>query len=391
MDILKRILTSKNFLLLNGLFLMVFAIYGLTHGHKESSNYFTLLADSFLHGRFYVLEHPSWLNELVLWNGHYYVVYPPMPAIIQMPFVAIFGDGFYQPILSWILSGLNVGLCFLIVDKVFKNKQLSFWSSILLGFGSMQWFHGSVGSAWYFAHIVAMFFILLLLLEAVTKKRMFIMGLLIGCAYLARLPAILSVVFVIVLLCQNKLSVNIKNLIYLSLGLLPALVFNASYNYFRFGVVYDVAYFLLPIFDEPWYKNGLFSIFNIPIHLKELFTALPKIQGTPPFFIPSINVLAIWVVTPAFLLIPFANYKNRFVLASLFAVIATSIPGLMHGSNGFSQFGFRFALDYTPFLVMIFAGAFQRFKSIAITLVIFSMLINLWGVVMIRLLETWIW
>ncbi len=49
------------------------------------------LADAFLHGHIYLTDHPSWLSELIPRDGVYYVPYPPMPAILLMPLVAIFG------------------------------------------------------------------------------------------------------------------------------------------------------------------------------------------------------------------------------------------------------------------------------------------------------------
>ena len=54
-------------------------------------DYFVRLADAFLHGRLYLLEAPSWLNELVPGGGGWYVVYPPVPAVLLVPFVAVFG------------------------------------------------------------------------------------------------------------------------------------------------------------------------------------------------------------------------------------------------------------------------------------------------------------
>src|SRR5262245_34935113 len=57
-------------------------------------DYFVRLADAFLNGRLYLLEAPSWLNELVPGGGGWYVVYPPVPALMLIPFVALFGPTF---------------------------------------------------------------------------------------------------------------------------------------------------------------------------------------------------------------------------------------------------------------------------------------------------------
>jgi hypothetical protein len=332
--------------------ILVFIIY-LFSGRDRGIhyNYFIYLADSFLHGRLDILFHPPWLNELVFWQGHYFTVYPPMPAILLMPFVAVFGINFPQPLLSVIVGSINVFLCYLVISKLF-NKNIGLWTSFLYAFGSMQWFHASVGSAWYIAHIIAMFFVWLALLEIATKKRLFIIGLLIGFAYLARLPAILAFVFVIIYfhdqffcLEKKKLNIHFKNCFFFALGFLPALIFNVLYNYFRFRVPYDIGYILLPISNESWYRYGLFNIRYIPIHLTEILTALPKFINKPPFVIPSIFVMALWFVTPVLLIIIKAKYRTKLIFASLITILTMSIPGLMHGGNEFTQFGYRNALD----------------------------------------------
>lgn len=377
------------------LFAITFIIYLFSNnGHNTPYNYFVLLADAFAHGKIYLSDNPPWLNELINWQGKYYVVYPPMPAILLMPFVALFGKGFSQSLFSIFLGSINVALAYFVFAKLFKTK-IAVWMSALFAFGTMHWFHAEVGSAWYLAHIVAIFFLWLALLEAISKKRFFLIGLLVGFAYLARLPALLAVVFFLFFLKEefayyknSKLTIKIKPLALLFLGILPAFVFNAFYNYVRYGVFYDIGYSLLPIYHEPWYRYGLINLKYILIHLKEICTALPIIKSTPPYIIPSLNVMALWIVTPALLLIVFANFRSKLVFSSLIAVIFMSIPGLVHGQNGFTQFGFRFALDYFPFLLLLIAsGLRNQVRWWSGLLIILSIVINLWGIVMISFFE----
>lgn len=387
------ILSVKNAIIL---FLITLAVYGISsRGEGANWNYFTLLSDAFLNGRLHLLTNPPWLNELISYGGKYYVVYPPMPAILMMPFTAIFGQNFYQPAFSILLGAVNVFLAYFVFLKIFKDRKLSVWMGVLYSFGTMQWYHAEVGSAWYLAHITALFFLWLMLWEIFTRQRLFLIGLFIGGAYLSRLPAALSIVFVLLYLHERFIDIKgkkilFKNLLLLGLGLVPFILFNFAYNYLRFGVIYDIAYSLLPIFNEPWYRYGLFNIRYIPVHLKEIFAALPKITSDFPYIVPSLNVMALWLVTPVFLLIPLAKFKKKIIWASLVSVLVMSIPGLAHGENGFTQFGFRFALDYLPFLLIITASAFEnRLNLWAKGLIILSILINLWGVLMISFIHRW--
>ncbi len=345
---------------------------------------------------------PNILTELIPWGNNYYVVYPPMPAILLMPFVFIFGTDFHQPILSIALGAINAVLAYLVLLKFFKDTKLSLWISILYAFGTIQWYHAEVGSSWYIAHIVALFFLWLSLLELVTKQRLFLIGLFIGGAYLARLPTILAVIFVLIFLKEEFLvgkrikQINIKNLFLFILGLLPALVINGMYNFLRFGKFYDYGYTLylnsqsLAI-KELIFPYGFFSIYYIPDRIKDIFYSFPTFTAQPPFVIPSLYAMALYIVTPAFFLILFASFKNRLVYSSLVSILIMSIPILVKGGNGFTQFGFRYSLDFLPFLLILTASGLEnRFNIYSKLLIVLSILINLWGVLMISFLNIWV-
>lgn len=372
------------------LFIITLSVYLLSNFGKDTPyNYFVLLADSFLHGRLYLTESFPWLNELVNLNGRFYVVYPPMPAILLIPFVLIFGTSFHQPFLSILIAAFNVSLCYLVLLKIYKSRKIALWVSILYAFGTMQWFHATIGSVWYISHIIAAFFLWLMLLEVINKQRLFLIGLLIGGAYLSRLPAVFAILFILVFL-QKKLFFHFKPIIILALGILPALIFNFSYNYLRYGTFADLGYVLLPIFNEPWYRYGFLSIKYVPIHLKEMLTFLPKFSNQPPYIIPNLFSMAIWFITPAYLLAVFAKIRERISIASLGAAIGIAIPLLLHGGNGFTQFGYRYTLDFLPFLLILVASALtKRIGLWAKILIFLSIAVNLWGVVMINFLNIW--
>lgn len=380
-----------------GLFITTLIAYFLSYrGEGRNFNYFIILADAFLHGRLNILDHQSWLNELVSWQGKYYVVFPPMPAILLLPFVAIFGNQFPQPYLSIILGATNVGLSYLVLCKLFKAK-VALTTSILYAFGTIQWYHAEVGSAWYFAHICAMSFLWLIILETIHKKRLFLIGLLIGGAYLSRIPTILSVSFVLIYLYKdfinNKIRFfiyNFKYIFFLGFGVSVAVILNALYNFIRFGVFYDVSYVLLPILNEPWYKYGFVSINYIPIHLREIFLSLPIIKNTPPYVYPNLFAMSIFLLTPAFILIFRAKFKDKLILAALISTILIMIPELMHGGNGFTQFGYRHTLDVLPFmLILVASGMKEKVTWWIKSLIAISIIINLWGVIMISFLNLW--
>lgn len=372
------------------LFLITLTVYLLSYrGEGKNYNYFVLLADAFLHARLYLITNPSWLNELVNINNRFYVASPPMPAIILMPFVFLFGPSFSQPILSIIIGSLNVALCFMVIKKFFNNENLAIWISILFGFGTIHWYHAEVGSSWYIAHIIAIFFLWLSLLSIKFSKNLFLVGLLISFAFLSRIPAIMGILFPLIYL-REKLF-NIKSIILLGAGLAVGITINSLYNFLAFGSFLNAGYSLIPnILNEPWYKYGLISFKYIPIHLQELFFSLPSFKDKFPYLVPSLFAMSMFFTTPAFIFAIFANYKNRLEFAVLVTIIAIAIPNLMHGGNGFTQFGYRHTLDFIPFLLILTASGINKIKWWKKLIILISILINFWGVLMISFFRIWV-
>lgn len=57
---------TKTVVILVVLFIVAFLIYwGTGEGYATYYNYYVRLSDAFLHGRLYLLDNPSWLNELI--------------------------------------------------------------------------------------------------------------------------------------------------------------------------------------------------------------------------------------------------------------------------------------------------------------------------------------
>ena len=59
---------------------------GWTH-----QRYYVNLVNAFLHGRLYLENAPDYPKELVRVGGRAYVSFPPMPAVLEIPEVALFG------------------------------------------------------------------------------------------------------------------------------------------------------------------------------------------------------------------------------------------------------------------------------------------------------------
>ncbi|MEZ4678153.1 MAG: hypothetical protein R2932_28450 [Caldilineaceae bacterium] len=77
--------------------------------------YFNNLADAFLHGRLYLVNPPS-TDDLTFYAGQWYVPFPPLPALLMVPWVALYGLADVNTVFFGALFGaLNVTLLFLLL------------------------------------------------------------------------------------------------------------------------------------------------------------------------------------------------------------------------------------------------------------------------------------
>ena len=179
------------------------------------------LASSFLHGRLGLTGSGTALAELVNHNGNYYVVYPPMPAILLLPFVAVFGTSVDQSLMSIALASLCCSLIWLMLTKTGTKGSKALWLTALFGFGTCFWFIAAVGSAWYIEQVTAVLFLTSAILLALYKRNDFFVGFLLGCAYLARLPTILAFPFFLLLIYEHNdaWKPRFKQAVYFLVGL----------------------------------------------------------------------------------------------------------------------------------------------------------------------------
>ena len=366
-------------------FVSAFLVYYFSSEGLTVFNHFALLADAFLKGHLYVNLHAPWLEQVPIDSSHFYVPYPPMPAILLIPFRLIFKNNFAQDHLGYILAALTVALTISVSQTIKKDIKLAIWIGLLSAFGTITWFLASVGSSWYLSQICAAFFLTATLLEVLTKKRYFLVGILFGATYLSRIEVALA--FPIILFLAYNKKDWLKNFIKVAIGTLPFILFNFYYNFARFGVIWDKAYELIPgVSKESWFNKGVESLSYIPEHLKIIFTALPSFKNKFPFFFPGYGGLAIWFTTPAFVYSLSANIKERVVRFSWISILLIALIIFSHGSTGFAQFGYRFAVDFYPILLFLVIQGVAKtgVKWHHWVLLAASIIVNLWGVILIN-------
>lgn len=383
------IFTQKKFWFFLIIFIVVLIIYILfAQKGFQNYHYFVPLANSILHGRLDVEPTPS-MNELVPVNGKYYVVYPPMPAIILLPVVLFTGENLNQVWPSVFIAALAVAFFHLLAKRFTKKEWVSILLTLLFGFGTNFFLSSLIGFGWFFAHVVAVLFMILGLLAAAHQKPL-LAGLGLSAAFLSRLPTILALpVFVYLILQDKKRNEYFQNLLKFFSPIFFMIIIYGLYNFYRFDNVFQTGYSLIPgVLQEPWYQKGVFDISYIPRQLEVIFLAMPKISLSFPFLMPSVRGMALWLTTPALLLIFFTRIRQKVNVYFLASALLVALPSLMHGTTGFNQFGYRFSLDFIVLLLIPLVASFQRvgWKVAALTLG-FSLVINFWVATLFYLKE----
>lgn len=364
-------------------------MYLLSSPGETQFNYFTRLSQSIINSKLYTNENPSWLNEFIPIDGKFYVALPPMPAVLMMPFVYIFGNNFSETLFSISLGSINVVLVYLLLRQFNFSKHVVIFVTIFFAFGTNHYFTASVGSSWYLAHIVTLSFLNLAILETVTKRRLVLIGVFLGAAFWSRTSVLFTLPFFYIYLYKRFWPINKRNFlnfVFLNLGVLFFIILDAIYNYLRFGNFSPFGpYKLIQNVDPNTVIDGVYmSIKYIPRHIDALFFRIPKLVDDFPYLIPSLYSTALWVTSPVLVYI-FRAKKSLLTLSCALAAITTLAVVIQWAGVGFTQFGYRFALDFMPFLLILAAlGLGNKPSKIAYLLLTLAIIVNMWGTIIIN-------
>lgn len=392
-------------------FVIAAAIYEwVSNGRPTDLDYFVPLANAFLHGQLGLPNAPSWLNELVpSGTGLGYVVYPPAPAIVLLPLVALFGPGFDQGLASTLMGAANVAIASVVIRWMGVRYRERVVLTAVFGFGTILWYSAQEGTSWHFAHVVATCFMLLAIHLAQRDGRAALIGLCFAMAAMSRLPVAMAAPFFLAYFLDRawrertgddtifgwlhadrpKALASLPSLRDTVIAAWPAvavgivvLALYMGYNQARFGSPTQNGYALLSgIMAEGQYSQGFFSLGYIPRMLYSMFLSVPMEVGDFPWIQSRrLGGLSILLTTPLFLWAFKARRPDWFGLGAWTAVILTLLPVLTHGDAGGSQFGFRYAQDVYPFLLLLTVrGLRGRISFEAWVAIAIGFAVNAWG------------
>ncbi len=434
--------------LIGGAFVLVaLAIYvGSNPERRNFYNHFVWQADAWLQGRVAIpypvvepFRNDYFQDVLPLADqpGFALIPFPPLPAIVLLPFVAVFGLATNAALIAALIGAINVGLCWRMLLSATPDRGAAVLATIFYAFGTVAWYAAMLGSTWFLAHVVAATFLLLAISAAldaerrmrlagrvrlvlgVVEPRQFLAGLFLGLAALARLPAIVGAPFFVFVggggtFLRRALSAGLGAVIPVALLLgynlaVTGYIFHPAYEF-----LYETEYSPRPelirhgewAIEDPRYvpQNAVIMLAwppTTPALSADIcadrsdpdFRPLPQGWGLVfdrdcPLLRPDPLGMSLILSSPAYLLgIPglFAMWRagwRRWVAGVALAVAAIALLNLMHFSQGWVQFGYRFSNDFAPFAVIPVAlgVALYGVRPLTVILVALSVLINAWGV-----------
>ena len=383
------------------------------------NNHYVHLAQAWLEGRLDIGRSPPGTNDWACYDtrdegpcppGRYsfsgpdadryrwYVSFPPLPAVLLLPVVAIFGIDTLDVLLWSLLAGLAPMLLFVVLRFVresgpsARTQGEDLLLTALFSVGSVYYFVAVQGSVWFAAHVVATAFICLYLLWSFGARRPAAAGLALGLAFLSRPSALLLIPFFVIQaltaaseerrLRHDSASRLRRTLTMFALPLAVTIAAAMWHNAARFGDPFEFGHRFLQIRWRPRIETwGLFSTHYLPRNLTVFFLSLPWLIESSPFIRISRHGLALWFTTPNLLWSLWPRRLDATILALWAAVLPTALCTLLYQNTGWVQFGHRFSLDYLPLLFVLIALSGRRFGVAFWLCAVFAIAINTFGAV----------
>jgi hypothetical protein len=339
-------------------------------------------------------------------TDRWYVSFPSFPSLLMLPFVALHGWQFNDTSFGVLIGALTIALFYSLCRRLSALGETSRTLSddvvlaLTLGFGTLFFYCAIRGEVWFFAEVLGVLFTVLYLHAAVRARRPLLAGVLWSMATLTRTPLFFTgLFFVLEVVCPGPDRVAqlralarapraaLRPLGLFAAGAAPLGLLAAVYNVVRFGSPTDFGHRFL-------YNNrvnadidahGLFSLVYLPRNLDAAFLKLPDIQLHPFHLGYSPYGLSLFLTMPFLVLLLWPKQRPRLHWPLWLTVAATALPGFLYQNTGYMQFGFRFSLDWTPYLVLLLAVGGWSFRALGVQLLLgLGFLVNFWGAVAFR-------
>lgn len=358
----------------------------VSRGRATPYDNYVLLAQALLHGHAWI-DWPGAYIDALGYNGAHYVIEAPLPAILLLPYVAIAGTAANQTLLSILLAGIAVGAAWELGERFGLDATANAWICAFLLAGTDLLWCAMLGDVWFLAHVSAVCFTMLALVELFGKRRAWLVALFAACAFESRFSLLLALpVYAYICFTDPEKPLALapswrRSLAGFAAVLLPVAALWLLYNQARWGTWSDIGYTAWYHQDDAGSPTGSpFRLEYLPYQVWSFFVHGPTRLPAYPYLRPEFTGIALTWTSPALVLALLARSPARWVAALWVATLLNAAPNVLYYVNGFAQFGMRHALDFEPFLIaLMMLGVRKRFPVWGYVLIVYSVIVGFWG------------
>jgi len=352
--------------------------------------FYGLQAQSFLEGRADLPAlPPDWVHDVIrLPDGRAYFALPPLNAFLLVPFVALLGPDLPERAFTLVAYAAYLGLLAVFLTRYVKTSLSAYaaWMAFF-AFGTNLITCAAAGTSWFSACLVSS---LLLSLGALVVWRArtlggATLGVALAClAALGRFHLVLPAAALAAGAWHARFRPGWRRLFVLALPLAGFAAFVAWWNWARFGTPLNLHYRehgYAAAFQGTVERYGFTSWRYVLPHLYHGLVGAPRFVPSFPFLELDLDGNGLLAMSPVFLYTVFrARAYSRSDWFALGCIVLTAIPIATHFSTGWSQAGYRYALDVFPFLCfLLFRARFDIRSPLSLALVAASVWMNTAG------------
>jgi hypothetical protein len=371
--------------------LSILALYStylfLTVGQVGHDTVLVVLAQEFLKKNVALPIYNLPVRDISNYFNNYYVYFGPLSSILLVPFVFVFGERVPQVSIG-IFSMITSFAAVYYIAKHFKFSNIdSLWLALFLVFSTVLFSSSVINITAYQVEALGVPFILLSLLAYFKKKNGLLIGLFIALALLTRVTLILAVAFFFIEVLQRRFT--LRQFILLLIPIFLSLSLLGLYNMQRFHSVFETGYeYTISKTDPPIglnFKYGEMSVSHIPANLYSFLIMSPEpllMEGSGmvlkfPYLKANPWGIAIWYTSPLFLYLVLRFKRGTYTLSAGVTALLLAVPVFLWYSIGYAQFGYRYALDFLPFLFLLLLYSLTpRLSKTALILITLGVIFN---------------
>lgn len=338
---------------------IVLSVYvAVTPQTNQAYRHYVYLAEAFLAGRVDLQGLPPHYHDIIRVGEKTYAPFPPVPVFLMMPVVAFGGESTDQGRVGQALAALAAAVFVAGLRRLGFTPAVRWFCGAALAFGSVLWPATAIGTTWFFAQVVVVLAGALLVWELAGGRRPVVLGLAVTAAWLTRLNLIGAIPVLLVLIWLRHRALR-PVAVYLAVNLAGAGIY-AAYNYLRFGDPLQTGYGMLSmavVNVEAAARWGSFNLRFVPEHLYAMLFRGPELIPHPPYLKPSPWGMSLLLTSPVVLRLLFPSGDRRGWAPWVALALSLAVPMLAFFSTGWVQFGYRYSLDWWPFLLVLLAYA----------------------------------